>query len=67
LPGSGFAFVCRRGPPALLAALRDAEATISALYDDLVSATGGDFEVRENTNDTLNAIRAAIAAATQEG
>lgn len=50
---------------ALLAALRDAEATISALYDDLVSATGGDFEARENTGDTLNVIRAAIAAAIE--
>lgn len=48
----------------LLAALRDAKLTIEALYGDLVEVTGVDFEVRENTADTMRKVEAAIAKAT---
>lgn len=42
-------------------ALRAARDTIEALYSDLIEATNGDFEVRENTLDALRQIDTALA------
>jgi hypothetical protein len=42
-------------------ALRAARDTIEALYSDLIEATNGDFEARENTLNALRQIDTALA------